>query len=99
MRGGVQLRAGLLDHLFKGAARRLKERLVLLVSLLTLSALTYVLWRQGVIYGRTNAQLPSIGLGLGTIAYFGAVMSGISAILVLIALSRHIAGAFTRRPD
>lgn len=84
-----QLRAGLLDHLFKGAAKRFKERLVFVVSFLTLCALTYVLWRQGVIYDRTNAQLPSIGLGLGTIAFLGAAMSAISAVLVLIATWRH----------
>ncbi|MGH7002863.1 MAG: TRAP transporter small permease [Alphaproteobacteria bacterium] len=94
-----QLRAGLLDHLFKGAAKRLKERLVLVVSLLTLSALTYVLWRQGVIYDRTNAQLPSIGLGLGTIAFLGAAMSGVSAVIVLITMWRHFLAPSARRPE
>ena len=84
-----QLRAGLLDHLFKGAAKRFKERLTLVVSIFALCALAYVLWNQGKIYDRTNAQLPSIGVSLASVAFLGAVMSAVSAVIVLIAAWRH----------
>ena len=94
-----QLRAGLLDHFFKGRLKVFKDRLVLLVSLFTLCALAYVLWRQGVIYDRTRAQLPSIGLELSTVAYFGAAMSAVSAMLVLIVAWRHVVRMPHRRRD
>jgi TRAP-type C4-dicarboxylate transport system permease small subunit len=92
-----QLRAGLLDHWFKGRANHVKELVVRLVSLTALGALAYVLWRQGVIYARTNAQLPSIGLSLGTVAFLGAAMSALSALIVLFTTFRRFAPRLRRR--
>ena len=59
------------------------------MSIFALCALAYVLWSQGKIYDRTNAQLPSIGVSLASVAFLGAVMSAVSAVIVLIATWRH----------
>jgi TRAP-type transport system small permease protein len=90
------LRAGLLEHLFKGRALLVKECFVFLISLTALAALAYVLWRQGAIYTRTHAELPSIGVSLGSIAYLGAVTAAASATVHVVAFWRLFASAARR---
>lgn len=82
----------LLDALFKGAARRIQQFGVLLVSAVAMAVIAQRMWDQGNVLSDTEAITGFLQWPIAPVAYAMSVLAAVALALILLLLWRNLRG-------
>lgn len=83
---------GLLNGKLRGRALSLQRMTVLLVSFAACSLMAWRLWQEGVQLYADQQITMVLQLPLGAVSYVMGVLSGVSALFVLVLIGAHLTG-------